>query len=85
MPVTCVAWGFVCWYVGNWKSRVAPYAGSFLYAIGTALSVAFMLTKVTNLPFLVLFPGIAISETILLLVGTPIMTRISDILENKNL
>ena len=85
MPVTCVVWGFVCWYVGNQKSRLAPYAGSFLYAMGTALSVAFMLTRVTNLPFLVLFPSVAISETILLFVGTPIMTRISDTLEKKNL
>ena len=85
MPITCVVCGFVCWYVGNQKFKLAPYAGSLLYAMGTAFSVAFMLTKVTNLPFPVLFPSIAISEVMLLLIGTPIMTRISEILEKKNL
>jgi uncharacterized membrane protein len=85
MPITCIVWGWVCWYVGNRNGKLMPYVGSILYALGTTLSVAFMLSYMFGLPFLVLFLYVGIAEIILLVIGTPLMGRISEILEKKNL
>ncbi|MFQ5891320.1 MAG: QueT transporter family protein [Candidatus Methanofastidiosia archaeon] len=80
MPITCVVWGYICWLVGN---KLNVYIGSFLYAFGTSLSVGWMLSYVFGIPFVAVFTSVLVSETILIVGGTPFVLKVLDALEKK--
>ncbi len=69
MPLTDALGGLIAWVVGR---RFAAL-GAAAYALTTAGSVSFMLWQLGVGPFGVLFPGILVSEMILLIAGLPIM------------
>ncbi|MFQ6089321.1 MAG: QueT transporter family protein [Candidatus Methanofastidiosia archaeon] len=80
MPLTCLVWGYICWYLSN---RVNVYLGSFSYALGTSLSVGWMLSYVLGIPFLLTTLSVLVSETILIVGGTPLILKVLDALEKK--
>lgn len=72
MPLTDALGGAVAWVVGR---RFAAL-GAAAYALTTAGSVSFMLWQLGVGPFGVLFPGILVSEMILLIAGLPVMQTV---------
>lgn len=83
MPITCIVWGYICHVVGTKKFSYAPYAGSILYAFGTSLSVAAMLSYVLPIPFFATLLSVMIAETILLVVGTVLMQKLAPFVRGK--
>ncbi len=83
MPITCIVWGYVCHVVGTMKYTYAPYVGSIVYAFGTSLSVAAMLSYVLPIPFFATLLSVMITETVLLIVGTVLMQKLTPFVRGK--
>jgi uncharacterized membrane protein len=76
MPVVDVTGGVLCWFVARRAGGAfGTYLASFLYALFTAAGVAVVLTVATNLPYLLNFASVAVSEVILLLAGNALLVR----------
>ncbi len=72
MPVANLVGASLCYVFG----RRWPWVGAATYALITASAVSLMLSVLLKVPFGVLFPGILVSETILILAGVPVMRAI---------
>ena len=76
MPVVDVTGGFLCWFVARRVGGVfGTYLASLLYALFTAAGVAVVLAVVAGLPYLASFASVAVSETVLLLLGNALLVR----------
>lgn len=69
MPLANLVGASGCYLVG----RRSPVGGAALYALIIASAVALMLSVLLQVPFAVLFPGLLLSEAILIIGGVPIM------------
>ena len=69
MPLVNLLGASVCYLAG----RRWPYVGAALYALLIAGAVALMLSVLTNLPFIGVFPGLLASEGVLIIGGVPLM------------
>ncbi|MEA3459794.1 MAG: QueT transporter family protein [Chloroflexota bacterium] len=74
MPLTDLAGGVLCWWLG----RFSPWAGVVAYALTTAASVSLMISVLTATPFLPLLVSIGASELVLLVGGMPLMRFITE-------
>lgn len=72
MPLVNLLGASLCYVLG----RRAPYAGAALYALLIAGAVALMLSVLTRVPFLGLFPALLASEGILIVGGVPLMRAV---------
>jgi uncharacterized membrane protein len=76
MPLVDVSGGVLCYLVARRIGGVfGTYLASLLYALWTAAGVGVVLTVVTELPYLVAFASVAVSEIILLLLGNALLVR----------
>ena len=72
MPFVNLVGASVCYLVGQrWA-----YAGAALYALLIGGAVSLMLSVLTDLPFVGLFPGLLASEGILIIGGVPLMRTV---------
>jgi uncharacterized membrane protein len=69
MPFANLVGAWACWRVG----RINAYLGAGVYAVIIAGAVAAMLSVLLKAPFRALFPPIAASEVLLLVLGVPVM------------
>lgn len=72
MPFANLVGAWACWRIG----RINAYLGAGVYALIIGGAVAAMLSVLLKAPFLVLFPPLAVSELILLLLGVPLMRSV---------
>ena len=72
MPVANLLGASLCHLLG----RRWPYAGAALYALLIAAAVALMLSVLLNLPFAGVFPGLMLSEGVLIIGGVPLMRAV---------
>jgi hypothetical protein len=72
MPAANLAGGLLCYIVG----RRFAWVGAALFAIVIASAVSLMLSVIIKAPFTALFPGLLVSEAILIVGGVPIMKAI---------
>jgi uncharacterized membrane protein len=76
MPLVDVTGGMLCYLVARRVGGAfGTYLASLVYALYTAAGVAVVLTVATGLPYLAAFASVAVSETILLLLGTALLVR----------
>ncbi len=69
MPLVNLVGGTLCYLIG----RRQPYVGAAVYALVIGTAVSTMLSVLTQVRFVVLFPGLLASEAILIIGGVPIM------------
>ena len=69
MPFANLVGASACYAAG----RRWPWAGAAIYALIIAAAVGLMLSVLIKAPFAVLFPGLLLSEAILIVGGLPIM------------
>jgi uncharacterized membrane protein len=91
MPFWNLIGGGACYLIANKLSYNFSYkdvdynlfyfAGSFAYALCIAFAVAFMLAFLFAIPFWILFPFLLLSEAVLIVGLTPVMTRIMNEIE----
>ncbi len=72
MPFANLIGAWACWRVG----RVNAYLGAGVYALIIGGAVAAMLSVLLRAPFRALFPPLAVSEIILLVLGVPLMRAV---------
>jgi uncharacterized membrane protein len=76
MPLVDVTGGMLCYLVARRVGGAfGTYLASLVYALYTAAGVAVVLTLATGLPYLAAFASVAVSETILLLLGNALLVR----------
>jgi uncharacterized membrane protein len=76
MPLVDVTGGVLCYLVARRiGGSLGTYLASLLYALYTAAGVGVVLTVATGLPYPVAFASVAVSETILLLLGNALLVR----------
>ncbi|HEY6714396.1 MAG TPA: QueT transporter family protein [Rubrobacter sp.] len=76
MPLVDVTGGMLCYLVARRVGGAfGTYLASLVYALYTAAGVAVVLTVATGLPYLAAFASVAVSETILLLLGNALLVR----------
>jgi uncharacterized membrane protein len=76
MPLVDVTGGMLCYLVARRVGGAfGTYLASLVYALYTAAGVAVVLTLATRLPYLAAFASVAVSETILLLLGNALLVR----------
>lgn len=76
MPLVDVTGGVLCYLVAKRIGGVlGTYLASLLYALYTAAGVGVVLTVATGLPYPAAFASVAVSETILLLLGNALLVR----------
>jgi uncharacterized membrane protein len=76
MPLVDVTGGMLCYLVARRVGGAfGTYLASLVYALYAAAGVAVVLTVATGLPYLAAFASVAVSETILLLLGNALLVR----------
>ena len=76
MPIVNLVGGILCWFVAQRVGGViGTYAASLLFAVVIAAGVGVVLTVAAGLPYLPSFVSVAVSETVLLLVGNALLVR----------
>ena len=76
MPVVNLVGGILCWFVARRVGgAIGTYAASLLFAVIIAAGVGVVLTVAAGLPYLASFASVAVSETILLLLGNVLLVR----------
>jgi len=68
MPVMCLIGGAIAWWLRNVK-----VVSLLFFSLWISGAVGFMLSVNLKLPFMALFPGIAVSEVILFFVGDKVV------------
>ncbi len=69
MPFANLVGAWTCWRLG----RINAYVGAAAYALIIGGAVGTMLSVLLRAPFRVLFPPLAASEVLLLVLGVPVM------------
>lgn len=69
MPAANLAGGWAAWRLG----RVNAYLGAAAYALIIAAAVTVMLSAILHAPVRALFPPLAVSEVLLIVLGVPVM------------
>jgi uncharacterized membrane protein len=76
MPIVNLVGGILCWFVAQRiGGKIGTYAASLLFAVIIAAGVGVVLTVAAGLPYLASFASVAVSETILLLLGNVLLVR----------
>lgn len=76
MPFVDMLGGVVCWALArSLGGRLGTYVAVVVYALITALGVAFVLAIAGGLPYLATFAYVAVSEVILLVAGNALLVR----------
>jgi len=76
MPIVNLVGGTLCWFVAQRVGgMVGTYVASLLFAVIIAAGVGVVLTFAAGLPYLASFASVAVSETVLLLVGNTLLVR----------
>lgn len=76
MPAVNLVGGVLCWFVARRvRGVIGTYLASFLFAIIIAAGVATVLRFAAGLPYLVSFASVAVSQTVLLLLGNALLVR----------
>ncbi len=76
MPLVNLVGGALCWLVARWLgTTIGTYAASILFALLIAAGVGAVLHFAAGLPYLASFASVAVSETILLLLGNALLVR----------
>jgi uncharacterized membrane protein len=77
MPFANLVGASGCYLVG----RRSPWVGAALYALVIAAAVSLLLSVLLKLGYALVFPGLLMSEMLLLLVGVPVMQAVRRTLE----
>jgi uncharacterized membrane protein len=76
MPLVDVTGGLLCYLIARRiGTTFGTYVASLFYALWTAAGVALVLTIAAELPYLLTFLSVAVSEVILLLSGNALLVR----------
>jgi len=76
MPLVDVTGGLLCYLIARRiGTTFGTYIASLFYALWTAAGVALVLTIAAELPYLLTFLSVAVSEVILLLSGNALLVR----------
>jgi uncharacterized membrane protein len=76
MPIVNLVGGTLCWFVARRIGGVAgTYIASLVFALVIAAGVATVLHFAAELPYLVAFASVAVSEVVLLLLGNALLVR----------
>jgi uncharacterized membrane protein len=76
MPLVDVTGGVLCYLTARRiGGALGTYLASLLYALYTAAGVGVVLTVVAGLPYPAAFASVAVSETVLLLLGNALLVR----------
>jgi uncharacterized membrane protein len=76
MPTVNLVGGVLCWFVARQvRGVIGTYLASFLFAIIIAAGVATVLRFAAGLPYLLSFASVAVSQTVLLLLGNALLVR----------
>jgi uncharacterized membrane protein len=76
MPIVNLVGGILCWFVAKRVGgMIGTYVASLLFAVVIAAGVGVVLTVAAGLPYLPSFVSVAVSETVLLLVGNALLVR----------
>jgi uncharacterized membrane protein len=76
MPIVNLVGGILCWFVAKRVGgMIGTYVASLLFAVVIAAGVGVVLTAAAGLPYLPSFVSVAVSETVLLLVGNALLVR----------
>ena len=74
MPAVNLIGGALCWLVARRiRGAIGTYAASLLFALLIAAGVGTVLHFAAGLPYLASFASVAVSETVLLLVGNALL------------
>jgi uncharacterized membrane protein len=77
MPIVNLVGGILCWFVAKRVGgMIGTYVASLLFAVVIAAGVGVVLTVAAGLPYLPSFVSVAVSETVLLLVGNALLVRL---------
>jgi uncharacterized membrane protein len=76
MPIVNLVGGTLCWYMARRiGGMVGTYIASLIFALVIAAGVATVLHFAAELPYLVAFASVAVSEVVLLLLGNALLVR----------
>ena len=76
MPIVNLVGGTLCWFMARRiGGMVGTYIASLFFALVIAAGVATVLHFAAELPYLVAFASVAVSEVILLLLGNALLVR----------
>ena len=76
MPIVNLVGGTLCWFMARRiGGMVGTYIASLFFALVIAAGVATVLHFAAELPYLVAFASVAVSEVVLLLLGNALLVR----------
>jgi uncharacterized membrane protein len=76
MPIVNLVGGALCWFMARRiGGMVGTYIASLFFALVIAAGVATVLHFAAELPYLVAFASVAVSEVVLLLLGNALLVR----------
>jgi uncharacterized membrane protein len=76
MPIVNLVGGTLCWFMARRiGGMVGTYIASLIFALVIAAGVATVLHFAAELPYLVAFASVAVSEVVLLLLGNALLVR----------
>jgi uncharacterized membrane protein len=76
MPIVNLVGGTLCWFMARRiGGMVGTYIASLVFALVIAAGVATVLHFAAELPYLVAFASVAVSEIVLLLLGNALLVR----------
>jgi uncharacterized membrane protein len=77
MPIVNLVGGTLCWFMARriGGGMVGTYIASLFFALVIAAGVATVLHFAAELPYLVAFASVAVSEVVLLLLGNALLVR----------